>query len=60
MQKPAKSFVRGIAAGMIAGAAVSMMVKPMKNRKMHAVKKKANKALKSVSGVLDKAQDFIG
>ena len=60
MRHPARNFITGIAAGMIAGAAVSMMLQPMQKKKMQTVRKRANRALRSFGGVIDKAQDFIG
>ncbi len=56
MNRGAMSFVKGVAAGMAVGAAVSMIGNPFENRKRTVLKKNAGKALKAIGGLMNNAQ----
>lgn len=53
------SFTTGIAAGMAVGTAVGMITRPLDIRKRARIKKKATKALRTVSDIVSSAQSMI-
>jgi hypothetical protein len=56
MPKGIGTFTKGIATGMIMGAAVSMISKPMGNHKRSNLKKNASKTLRAVGDLIQNAQ----
>lgn len=48
-------LVKGMAAGMVVGAAVTMVADPLSDRQKHKLAKKAEGVFKSVGGVIDTA-----
>lgn len=51
-------FVKGVATGMVVGAAVSMMTSPSTQRQYHKLAKKTEGVFKSIGGVIDTAVDM--
>ena len=56
MTKAIGTFTKGIATGMVVGAAVSMIGNPLVARKRTKVKKNATKALRAVGELIQNAQ----
>jgi gas vesicle protein len=50
------TFTKGIATGMVLGAAVSMITKPANNRKRSNLKRNATKTLRAVGDLIQNAQ----
>ncbi len=55
MAKGAMSVAKGVAFGMIAGAAASMVGKKMMAKNKMSLKKKTGRALKEMSSIMDSA-----
>lgn len=47
------SFYTGIAAGILVGAAVSMVINPMEEKKMRSMKKNVAKTMRTIGAVAD-------
>ncbi len=52
-------FVKGMATGMVVGAAVSMMANPNAQKNYHKLAKKTEGVFKSIGSVLDTAVDMM-
>ena len=50
------TFTKGIAAGMVMGAAVSMIGRPVNSRKRSNLKRNATKTLRAVGDLIQNAQ----
>lgn len=48
-------FIKGMAAGLILGAAATMLVDPVSDRQRHKLMKKTEGIFKSIGGVIDTA-----
>lgn len=48
-------FIKGIAAGLLLGAAATMLVDPVSDRQRHKLMKKTEGVFKSVGSVIDTA-----
>ncbi len=46
-------FIKGMAAGLILGAAATMLVDPVSDRQRHKLMKKTEGVFKSIGGVVD-------
>ncbi len=55
MAKGAMSIVKGVALGMAAGAAAGMVGKKLLSGNKKSIKKKANRALREMSNMIDTA-----
>jgi len=53
------TFTKGIAAGMVVGAAVSMISKPVNMRKRSHLKRNATKTLRAVGDIIQNAQSMM-
>lgn len=56
MSKGIGTFTKGVAAGMVMGAAVSMITRPMNSHKHSSLKKNATKTLRAVGELIQNAQ----
>lgn len=54
----AGKFVKGMATGMVVGAAVSMIAAPTNQKQYHKLAKKTEGVFKSIGGVIDTAVDM--
>ncbi len=52
-------FIKGMAAGLILGAAATMMVDPVSDRQRHKLMKKTQGVFRSIGGVVDTAMSFF-
>lgn len=52
-------FVKGMAAGMVVGAAVAMVVDPLSERQHNKLRKKTEGVFKSMGGIIDNAIDMM-
>lgn len=52
-------FMRGMATGLVVGAAVTMITDPITDRQRHKIAKKTEGVFKSVGSVLDTAMDMV-
>ncbi len=52
-------FVKGMAAGLIIGAAATMLVDPISDRQKHKLMKKTKGVFRSIGGVMDTAMSFF-
>ena len=52
-------FLKGVAAGMVVGAAVTMIVDPVSDKQRHKFKKKTEGVFKSIGSVIDTAVDIM-
>ncbi len=52
-------FVKGVATGLVVGAAVTMMTDPVSDRQRHKIQKKTEGVFKSIGGVIDTAMDIM-
>ena len=52
-------FIKGMAAGLILGAAATMMVDPVSDRQRHKLMKKTQGVFRSIGGVVDTALSFF-
>ena len=55
MSNGATSFAKGIAAGLVVGAAVVTFLDPISDKQKHRLQKKTHGMFKSIGGVLDTA-----
>ncbi|MBR5271694.1 MAG: hypothetical protein IKV64_05890 [Clostridia bacterium] len=53
------SFVKGMAAGVVVGAAVSLMTNSDAQKNAHKLAKKTEGVFKSIGGVIDTAMDMM-
>lgn len=49
------SFIKGMAAGLIIGAAATMLYDPVSDRQRHKLMKKTEGVFRSIGGVIDTA-----
>ena len=54
-----KGFIKGMAAGLVAGATIGVMLKPKPNAKRVNVKNSAGRALKTIGGLMENLGDTI-
>ena len=59
MSNSAMSFAKGIAAGLIVGAAVVSFIDPMTDRQKQKLHKKTQGVFKNLGGMLDTAMDIM-
>ncbi len=59
MTHTASSFAKGIAAGLVVGAAVAMFADPISDRQKTKLQKKTEGVFKSIGGVIDTAMDIL-
>ncbi len=59
MSTNASSFAKGIATGLVMGAAVVTFLDPMSDRQKNKLQKKTQGVFKSIGGVLDTAMDIM-
>ncbi len=52
-------FLKGVAAGMVVGAAVTMLVDPVTDKQRHKIKKKTEGVFRSIGSVIDTAVDIM-
>ena len=52
-------FIGGITAGLLIGAAVTMLVDPVSDRQRHKLRRKTEGVFKSIGGVIDTAMEII-
>lgn len=52
-------FIKGMATGLILGAAATMMVDPVSDRQRHKLMKKTQGVFRSIGGVVDTALSFF-
>lgn len=52
-------FIKGMAAGLILGAAATMIVDPVSDRQRHKLMKKTQGVFRSIGGVIDTAMSFF-
>ena len=52
-------FFKGVATGMVVGAAVTMMTDPVSDRQRKKIAKKTEGVFKSIGGVIDTAIDMM-
>ncbi len=52
-------FVKGVATGLVVGAAVTMMTDPVSDRQRHKIQKKTEGVFKSIGGGIDTAMDIM-
>lgn len=51
------NFIKGMAAGLLVGAAVTMLTDPVTDKQRHRLKKKANRMAHKLSCTLDNAMN---
>ena len=54
-----KGFVKGMAAGLVAGATIGIILKPKRQAKRVNVKNSAGRALKTIGGLMENLGDTI-
>ena len=59
MSQGASSFAKGIAAGLIVGAAVVSFLDPISDKQKHKLQKKTQGVFKNLGGMLDTAMDIM-
>ncbi len=59
MSNSASSFAKGIAAGLVVGAAVASFIDPLSDRQKHKLQKKTQGVFKNIGGMLDTAMDIM-
>lgn len=52
-------FIKGMAAGLILGAAATMLVDPVSDRQRHKLMKKTEGVFRSIGGVIDTAMGMF-
>lgn len=52
-------FMKGMAAGLVVGAAVAMVADPLNDRQRHKLQKKTEGVFKSVGGIIDTAVEMM-
>jgi gas vesicle protein len=52
-------FMKGMATGLVVGAAVTMITDPLTDRQRHQIAKKTEGVFKSVGSVIDTAMDIM-
>ena len=52
-------FMKGMAAGMVVGAAVTMVADPLTERQRHKLHKKTEGVFKNVGGIIDTAVEMM-
>lgn len=52
-------FLKGVAAGMVVGAAVTMLADPVTDKQRHKIKKKTEGVFRSIGSVIDTAVDIM-
>ena len=52
-------FFKGMAAGMVVGAAATMIASPTNQKQYHKLAKKTEGVFKSIGGVIDTAVDMM-
>ena len=54
-----KGFVKGMTAGLVAGATIGIILKPKRQAKRVNVKNSAGRALKTIGGLMENLGDTI-
>ena len=54
-----KGFAKGMAAGLIVGAATAIIIDPVSDKQRNRIKRKADGMFKSIGSVIDTAIDII-
>jgi len=52
------NFVKGVVAGMAAGAAIAMAIRPLEPRRARAMKRAVVKAIRAFGGIVDDIKPF--
>lgn len=52
-------FVKGMAAGLVVGAAAAMIIDPISDRQKNKIKRKTKGVFRSVGSVIDTAMDIM-
>lgn len=52
-------FIKGMATGLVVGAAVTMVTDPMSDRQRHKLHKNTEGVFKNMGGIIDTAIDMI-
>ncbi len=52
-------FMKGMAAGLVVGAAVAMVADPLSDRQRHKLQKKTEGVFKNVGGIIDTAVEMM-
>ncbi len=52
-------FAKGMAAGLVVGAAAAILIDPVSDRQHKRMMKKANGIFRNIGGAIDTAMDFI-
>lgn len=52
-------FLKGMAAGLVLGAAATMLVDPVSDRQRHKLMRKTEGVFKSIGGVIDTAMSMF-
>ena len=52
-------FVKGMAAGMVVGAAAALIMDPISSKQRNRIKRKTEGVFKSIGGVIDTAMDIM-
>ena len=52
-------FAKGMAAGLVVGAAAAIMIDPINDRQKNRIKRKTAGVFKSIGSVIDTAVDFM-
>lgn len=52
-------FIKGMTAGLVVGAAVTMITDPISDRQRHRIQKKTEGVFKSIGSVIDTAMDMM-
>lgn len=53
------SFIKGMAAGLIIGAAATMLYDPVSDRQRHKLMKKTEGVFKNIGGIIDTAMGIF-
>lgn len=59
MSNTASSFVKGIAAGLVVGAAAVTFMDPISDKQKNKLQKKTQGVFKSIGGVIDTVMDIV-
>lgn len=59
MSHSASSFAKGIATGLVVGAAMTMFIDPISDRKKNKLQKKTENIFKNIGGLIDTAMDMM-
>ncbi len=52
-------FLKGVATGVVVGAAVTMLADPISDKQRHKFKKKTQGVFRSIGSVIDTAMDIM-